>query len=382
MSNRLFIIISVFILSACTNHTDKKNDNTSGNKDVYKTSVKYAKGFTIEYHDGYKLVNVLAPWAKNKPVQYVLIHKGEKTPLGYKDAQIIQIPIKSIISLSSIYVAYLEKIAELQTLKGVDDYRYVNSFAVKDLIKKGQVAEMGNNTHANVEKFMAINPDLVFTYGMGNAEYDAMPPLRAAKLKVALAIDHLETSPLARAEWIKMMAVFFDKEKQADSVFNGIALRYESLADSVKKLATNKPSVMIDIKYGDTWFMPGGNSYISKLLADAGTNYLWGNDTTRGSLKLDFESVYNKAANADFWLNVHEWNTKQEVLSNDKRNALFKAFKNDNIFNNNARLNNVGGNDYWESGLLNADVVLADIVKIFHPELLPHHQMVYYKKIN
>jgi iron complex transport system substrate-binding protein len=142
-----------------------------------------------------------------------------------------------------------------------------------------------------------------------------------------------------------------------------------------------RPSVFSDIKYGDTWFIPGGNSYAANLLKDANSNYLWGDTEKRGSIPYSFETVYVKAVNADFWINCSNFKTFKDIERADTRYKDFKAFRTGNIFNNNKRENEAGGNDYWESGLVSPDVILSDLVKIFHPELLPGYELFYYKKI-
>jgi iron complex transport system substrate-binding protein len=127
--------------------------------------------------------------------------------------------------------------------------------------------------------------------------------------------------------------------------------------------------------------MPAGKSYVAKYLSDAGGKYLWSDDKSAGSLPLSFEVVLERAANADYWLNFSQsWQSLKDVVAEDSRYADFQAVKTGNLYNNNTRVNDSGGNDYWEGGISNPDIVLSDLIKILHPEILPNHQLFYYRK--
>jgi iron complex transport system substrate-binding protein len=219
------------------------------------------------------------------------------------------------------------------------------------------------------------------TYGVGNPEYDAHPKLLEAEVKVAMNSEYMETSPLGRAEWIKFIAMFFNREADADAIFGEMAQQYEALAAEAAGV-TEKPTVFTGAPYGDTWYMPGGGSYVAKYLSDAGAEYLWADDESTGSIPLDFESVYERAADADYWLNTSSWMSIDDALAADARYGEFAALKNGMMYNNNARVNENGGNDYWESGVDNPHLVLADLIKILHPDLVPDHEFVYYRQLD
>ncbi|MBC7863854.1 MAG: ABC transporter substrate-binding protein, partial [Bacteroidia bacterium] len=229
-------------------------------------------------------------------------------------------------------------------------------------------------------------PDLIITYGMGNPETDVNRKISEAGIPIAISIDHLETSPLARANWIKFVAAFFEKGELADSIVNEIEKKYTDLKAMANPLSSAKsapkPKVLTEIKLNDTWFVPGGKSFMAELLNDAGADYIWRDNEKTGSLTLSYEEVYLKALEADYWLNLSNWNSLKDCNAQDERNINFKAFKNKNLYNNNAILNKEGGNAYWETGLISPDEILADLIKIFHPDLLPEHKLKYYKKLN
>ncbi|MGQ9481979.1 MAG: ABC transporter substrate-binding protein, partial [Chloroflexus sp.] len=275
---------------------------------------------------------------------------------------------------------HLSELGLLDKLVGVDSFQYINNPDVRKKIEAGELIEIGSGAQVNVEQALDLKPDLIMTYGVGNPEYDAHPKLLEANLKVVLNSEYMETSPLGCAEWIKFTAAFFNREAQATEVYNTISGRYREMAERARNVA-NRPTVFANIPFQGTWFMPGGRSYVAQLLADAGADYLWADDTSTGSQPLSFEEVFERARNADFWLNPGSMKSLTEIREADERFTEFAAFQNGNVFNNNKRLNENGGNDYWETGVTNPHLVLADLIKILHPELLPDHELYFYQKL-
>ncbi|MCS6880254.1 MAG: ABC transporter substrate-binding protein [Oscillochloridaceae bacterium] len=346
-----------------------------------KVTLEDASGWTIEYFNNYKLITVLNPW-RDADVQfrYVLVQCGTPAPPDVGDAQVIEVPVKSIITMSTTQLPHLKELDLLDRLVGVDTFKYINTPEVVELIEAGKLKEIGSGAELNVEQAIDLEPDLVMTYGVGNPEFDSHPKLLEAGLKVAMNSEYMEPTPLGRAEWIKFTAAFFNREALATEVYAGIAGRYAEMAAKAQAV-TDKPTVFSGAPFRGTWYMPGGNSYAAKLLADAGAAYLWADDTSTGSMQLSFEEVLDRAKDADIWVNPGSWKTLAEGLAQDERFAQFAAFQNGRVYNNNRRLNANGGNDYWETGVTNPDLVLADLIAIFHPELLPDHEFVFYQRL-
>ncbi len=234
----------------------------------------------------------------------------------------------------------------------------------------------------DIEQTLALKPDVLFTFGMGLGQRDKDNKLEQTKIPVAISIDHLEESPLARAEWIKFFAAFVDKKEAADSIFNLVEKNYLELKQLALESKT-KPTVFTEIKYSDFWYMPGGKSYVAQLLNDAGANYLWKDNADFGSLPLSFEQVYAKAKNADYWLNLSTLKTKKELLSFESRYSEFATVKNGNLFNNTKVTNSKGFSTYWETGMIYPNRILSDLILIFHPELksLIKNDLYYYERI-
>ena len=160
-------------------------------------------------------------------------------------------------------------------------------------------------------------------------------------------------------------------------IINSIAQQYNSTLEIVSKSATN-PTVMSGIVYGDSWFVPGGKNYASRILKDAGYNYLWQQDTSSAFLPLSFETVFNQANQADFWIGVGSFKTLAELAGSDSRYEAFMPFKQHTIYSYDKRRGAEGGSEFLELGYLRPDLILKDLVKIGHPNLLPDHELFFH----
>lgn len=342
--------------------------------------VKYARRFSVEQKNGYRLVTINQPWQGAQTNLYYALVSKNTVISGLPDSiSIIEIPVQRLVCTSTTHLPSLEYLNETERLVGFPNTNYIYSKDIQTAVNRDQVKELGTEGGINMEILIALNPDLVVDFAMG-AKYDKFRIINKLGIPVIINADYMEESPLGRAEWIKFMGLFFGKEKKADSIFTSIKNNYESMLALAMK-ASDKPSVFSGIVYGDIWFMPGGNNFGAKFLADAQGKYLWENDSTRGSLKLSFESVYDRAHQTDFWIGVGSVGSLNELAEMDSRYTRFKAYQNGHVYNYNNRVNQGGGNDFLESGYLRPDLILADLIKIIHPELLPDHQLYFYKKL-
>lgn len=346
-----------------------------------KAQIEYAAGLSIEYHNSYKVVTVKTPWpGANESMEYALVQCGAPKPQGFLEEQIIEVPAKTIVTMSTTYLPALDELGLLDRLVGVDDTTYVNNPTVLKMAAEGKLASIGYGSGVNVEKVLELAPSLVMTYGSGAPEYDAHPVLLQAGQKVVINAEWMDTTPLGRAEWLKFIAVFFNQEARAEALFNQIEQDYQQLT-ALTASVSQKPTVFTGSAYQGTWYMPGGQSFAAAFLRDAGADYLWSDDTSTGSLPLSFEAVFEKAKEADYWLNVGFVGALDDLKGMDARYADFAAFQKGNVWNNDARTNGSGGNDYYESAVIHPERVLADLIFIFHPDLLPNHQLMYYRQV-
>ncbi len=275
---------------------------------------------------------------------------------------------------------YLEMLGVTNTLAGFPNTNYISSEAILERVEQGQVTDLGSDVSLNLELLIGLNPDLVIAFDVGTNGAQ-LNQIEQAGIPVILCADYLESTAMGRAEWVKFFGALFDKRELADSLFNEVQREYDALRDMASDVA-DRPTVLTGIPYdGGAWFLPGGQNWAAKLFEDAGGQYYWADDPSANWLELSFESVFDKARGADFWIGTASYDSKPSMMEGDERYALFAPYENDKIYNYDQRLNSSGGNDYFESGYARPDRVLADLIYILHPELLPDHQLYYYRRL-
>ena len=348
-----------------------------------KIAPDHAEGWSVAYHGHYKVLTLHNPWrGAQETFRYLLVQCGAPAPERFDDTPAIEVPVRSVAALTSTVLPHLHELGLLERLVAVDRFDYVNTAAVREMIDAGALQEAGTGTGVNTEVLIDVDPELIITFAYGNLDYDTHPKLIEAGLPVALTAGYMETSPLGRTEWLKVTALFFNREKQADQLFGGIAGRYAEMAALAAGVEA-KPTVLVGIARRESWRVPGGNSYFARYIADAGGAYLWREDESTGSIPLSMENVFEAATDADIWLaNTGSWTAAGDILAADERYGSLAAVERGSVYSNNALVNEWGGNDYWETGVANPDLVLADLIKIFHPELLPEHQLIWFHQLD
>ena len=292
---------------------------------------------------------------------------------------IIKEPWPGVVVTSTTHLPYLELLGVTDALVGFPNTSYIYSPVIRERVASGLVTDLGPDGSMNLELLLSINPDLVIAFDMGQ-ESASIDKVRESGIQVIYNADYLETSILGRAEWIKAFGKIFGREAEADSIFTAIVTHYDQLKAKTQDL-TIRPSIFSGIMYGATWFLPGGNNWSARLFQDAGGDYLWRDDTSNGWLEISFESVYDKAGQADFWIGTATVNSLDQLQGQDERYASFNSFKEKTVFNYGKRISPGGGYDYFESGYARPDLVLADLIAILHPDLMPDHQLYYFEQL-
>lgn len=375
--NKLVLILFSLLIVSCS-HEKKSSESSIPNHPIIK--IKYAERFTVEYFDHYKIVEVNEPFqGSTSGYTYLLVEKGNPVPKHQPETKVIFTPISTIVCTSTTHVPLLDYLEETKSLIGFPSTDYISSEKIRAMINKGHVVELGIDKGMNLERIATLKPDLVMGYTM-TGNLGQFKKIEQLEIPVVLNAEYLEKHPLGRAEWIKYMALFFNKEKMADSVFTAIEQSYLSTQRLVSTV-TEKPTVLSGVVYGDTWFLPGGKNYAAQLLKDAGCNYLWSDNDSNGFLELSFESVYEKASEADLWIGVASFTSLKQIEDTDKRYTKFKPFKNGDVFTYDARKGEKGGSEFLELGYLRPDIILNDLVKIAHPKLLPDYSLYFHKRL-
>lgn len=376
-----FLVPCFLFLVLCSCQNEAKQEPKEISVNLNKIPLKYSKRFAV-YSDGKQTVIRLFGNRENADTTATFILYKDSVKIDRKGNIFpVKVPVNTIACMSSVYAAMLTKLDLQDKIVAVDNVDYYNNQFIIDGVVSKKIKEIGKGPEISVEQTLILKPELLLMFGMGNPKKDADEKILNSGIPMAVTLDHLEEHPLARAEWIKFIAAFFGQEKLADSLFNITEHNYldlKKMADTVKY----KPTVLTEIKYADAWHVPGGKSFMAHFLKDAGADYIWKNENKFGSIALNFEEVYIKAKEADFWLNLFiNVNSKKDLLAFDERYNLFKPYKTGNLYNNTKRSNSKGYSDYYEGGLSNPDELLKDFIKIFHPDLLPEYQLKYYKKI-
>lgn len=374
------LILLIITISGCVNSYKKEREKFPD----FKNGIIKAERFTIEKGNGYTILKIINPWqgAENINLIYYLVRRGAELPIGMDSATVIFVPVKKIICMSTTHIAMISALGEENTISGVSGSGFIFSESLTGNIKKGLVEDVGYDANLNKELILKISPDLIMMYGIGNESDGYVGKIKELGIKVVFNADYLETDPLSRVEWIRLFGALYCKEELADSIYSSESEAYKKLKSYISKNISKKPKVLLGLPFKDTWYISPGNSFISKMITDAGGEYLWKNTESSISMPLGLENVYLRALTADFWLNIGTVKIKDEISAVDQRLNELPCFKSGNLYNNNKRITSNGGNDYWEMGSVYPHLILQDIASILHPGLFGDHELFYYRKIN
>lgn len=342
---------------------------------------KYAKGLIIKGSYDMYIITIKNSWKDSKEH---LIYELLDSTIAYTDILPkhleagFYIP-KRIVVTSTTHIPALELLGVEQTLVGFPGTNYVSSEKIRQRIDAGFVRELGKNEDINTEVLLELKPDVVIAFGVDGSN-KSLEVIRKANIPVIYNGDWLEDSPLAKAEWIKFFGVLFNKEQKADSIFNKIESDYLN-AKLLAKNANKQPTVLSGAMHKDIWYLPNGTSTEAQFLKDANVNYLWNETSGKGSLALSFEAVFEKAREADLWLSPSYYKSLEALEKANGHYTKFNAFTTKNIYTFSNTTGKTGGVLYYELGMSRPDLVLKDIIKICHPELLNDYEPFFFKKL-
>lgn len=347
MKKYFFIILSFFLFFSCK----KESDN------VVSTASAISKNVSILDRDD------------------VLLLKSGKHEYRIPKSRL---PFKKIMLLNASLVGYITELNAEQSIIGVSSPQYIYSDKIHQLIKTNKIQNIGNEQKYDIEKIIAYKPDAIFTNYVANFE-NAYEVLRKNGIEIIFLDEYLEEKPLEKAAYIKVFGKLLGKEKQADSIYTEIEKSYNDYKKTAQK-SISKPLVLTNEMYGSQWYVAGGKTQISNFIKDAGAVYIFGDNSETKSTPRSFEEVYTKAEKANFWVNVGNHQNKEELLNINPNYAKMKVYQNGNIYSISGK-EKYSSNDYFESGVVRADLVLKDYIMIFHPEIFPKDTLVYMKKL-
>jgi len=362
-----------FITISCKKHTTETDSIKSENQ------VELATGFELFDYTDFKILKIKNSFDHEKTENYVLCKKNVQLPDSLHNYTNIFVPIQRIIVTSTTHIPSLVSLDVIETLVGFPGLDYISSEVARQQIEKGFIKEVGKNEQIDTETVIDLNPDVLVGFVVNQSE-QTLENIKKTGIKVLINHDWNEKNPLGKAEWIKFFGALYDKDKQAKIVFEKIKFDYQNARELASK-AISKPVVFTGNMYENVWYLPKGDSWNAIFLSDANTEYPWRETKGTGSLALSFEEVFDLAQNADFWIGAGMYNSLEEMRKTNPHYAKFKAFEQGNVYSFSTNKGAKGGVLYYELAPNRPDLVLKDILKITHPELVENHELQFFERL-
>ena len=375
MKYKYFVyLISIFFFIGCK---QKQENNYGFATEIYNP--EYSSGFSINSDkDSLNvIINIYNPWqgAENISSKFLISNNNVSSPVQHD--QWIKGEAKRIVCMSSTHVAMLDALGAVDRIVGVSGKQYISNPYIKE--HEDEIVDIGYEGNIDYEKLLALRPDIVLLFSINGAS-SMEPKLKELGIPFIYIGDYLEEDPLGKTEWIIPIAELIGRREMGINKFNEIVNNYNALKDSVVNNCKDKPKVMLNAPLGDSWFMPSTKSYVAQMMKDAGAEYIYTKNTGNTSKPIDMEEAFSLVSKADFWLNIGTMNSLEEVKANFPKFSKENCIVNKNLYNNNFRSTSGGGNDCYESGVVNPHIILRDLIKVFHPELVKE-EFVYYQHL-
>ncbi len=374
----LFVFFASILGVSCTHQGNKEKISLSDSLMVVKP--EYANRFSYaKTSNGYAL-SIFNPWQGANEVEYTYTLDSTITEHNLEKNPIIPFPVSRVVCLSTTHIAYIDLLNRTDAIVGVSGVNLATNTDVQTRYEKGLLHEVGYEQAMNYEVLVSIRPDVVFAYGVGAEMTGYIQKFTDLGIPVVFVADYLEDTPLGKTEWVKFFSLFFDSVTIADSLFQSIENNYNEVKSKVSN-SQIRPTIFLNLPWKDIWYVPGNDGYMVKLISDAGGQYAIPHLKGANTVPLNLESAMEYGLKADYWLNTGTANALDEIVSNFPMSKQFPALINGKVYNNNRLTNDRGGNDFWESGVVEPHVILSDLAKIFHPNSI-EHEFIYYQKLN
>lgn len=369
-----YIVTWVLLLSACGGGS--KTSSLQAEGDTLR--MKYSSLLQIVKHADYTVVTIRNPWDTLKVLHtYLLADREKPLPEHLPEGTIVRTPLQKSVIYSSVHCSLWSELDELKGIGGVCGLEYIKLPQIQEGCRNGSIVNVGNSMNPDIERIIDLRPDAILLSPFENSGGYG----RVGKLNIPIieCADYMETSALGRAEWMRLYGLLLGKEAQADSLFAGIEKEYLTLTQQVKSQNLKRPTVISEMKNSSAWYIPGGNSTMGRLYQDAGADYVFAYLSNSGSVPLAFETVFDRGGNADIWLikyNQPQDKTYSELERDYAPYARFKAFQDRKVYGCNT--NHV---PFYEESPFHPELLLKDLIKIFHPELLPDYDLKYFSNL-
>lgn len=383
MQKILIASLVILMFVGCKQAAESTDKGVDASRNTASNQIKNARGFSLVHYSDYSILEVHNPWPEaQKSFKYLLYNsRTQMLPQDADeafDAQ-IQIPLKTLVVTSTTHIPSLEALNSETKLVGFPNTNYVSSTKTRALIDSGAIKELGGTEQINLELLIDAAPEAVIGFGV-DGDNKTLDRIQQAGIPVIFNGDWVEQDPLGKAEWIKFFGALLDKNREAEQIFDGIATEYKR----VKSLALNdtkKPTVLSGAMYKDVWYLPKGTSWAAQFIKDASGNYLYADSQGTGSLSLSVEAVLEKAHLAEFWIGPGQFTSLEQMKDANAIYSRFEAFKTGQIYSFTNLKGPTGGVIYYELAPNRPDLVLKDMIKIMHPDLLPEYSLRFFTKL-
>lgn len=335
--------------------------------------VCHATLLSLEEKEGYTQATLSDGFAQGGRTQiYLLVPRDAPIPENLPEGIVLRTPLRRVVACQSVHAALLCDLGAGETIVGLCDTDYIIDSRLQSLLRSGKAKDMGASYAPDAERLAATRPEAIITSPI---EGVSLQPLAQLGVPVIACADYMERSALGRAEWVKFFGLLTGESARADSLFSAVSAAYDSLSTAAHQ-AAKRPRYISDRTQGSTWLMPGSDSFLAKLYADAGADYVFKDKKGAGSVSLPLETVVAKGNEPDIWL--IKYGAKQSLSYDALASELtayrsLRPWRERRIF-----VCNTLAVPYYEETPFRPDLLLRDMVKIFHPEVLPHHHLRYY----
>ncbi len=377
----ILIAFSVGLLTSCKQQggeQDGENKDTleATGDSILQITVEYAEGFRVKYIPGVALISISDPQSPKESTQYhfALIqdpenYNKEEIPEGYVS---IPLPTRKVVCMTTLQLSNFIALGALDNIVGISSTRHLFNTDIKALQHSGKIQKIGIEGNFDREVVMGIDPDIILISPFKRGGYD---DLKEIDIPLVPHLGYKENSPLGQAEWVKFVGLLLGKEKEANAYFAQVRDEYNRWKE-IASHVTHRPTVFSGDLKGGAWYVVGGKSFLAQLFHDAGADYFLKDDPNTGGVTLDFETIYSRAADVDYWRILSSFDgtfSYDALLAQDERYADFKAFKEKGVIHCNLKTT-----PYYESAIIHPDLLLKDFIKVFHPDLLPNYSPTYY----
>lgn len=366
----LILVSLILLLAGC--HRNKISETHEGKEIRFD----YAKLIRVWECDGFKKMEIRNPWDTTFLLQtYLLVDKTKEIPANRPNGVVVRVPLEKSAVFTTVHCSLIEELGAVNSISGICELEYITNPNIISLTQSGKIVDFGSSMGPDIEKIITVSPDAILLSPFNNS--GGHGGLDKLGIPIVECADYMESDPLGRAEWIKLYGMLFGKESEADSIFSKVTETYTQIEKEAQQETGSHPSLLYGLDNGGSWFIPGGKSYMAKMFASAGANYIFGETSHSGAEPFAFETVYDKGCNADIWL-ILGMEVADKTYKDLQRFSNFKSYKEKRVY-----ACNTTKTSFFDEIPFHPERLLKDLYIIFHSEKYGdvNEYLHYYRKL-